>query len=171
MFADSTLKVISTFCGEWKQRRLYFTPHLSSWMTVKESNFSSANWELLQVFRSSGKLVGENIWRGFWGSDVRRTKTHLRFLRGFHRSFSSNDPNPSPPPRPPPPQALKHEGETHQDDNVWPEQETNNPRSSTFLGSDFWREDLSPRLNRTSVGWGLHVCEHMRTVLAPKPPF
>lgn len=83
--------------------------------------------------------------------------------------LSIKDPN-STPPRPPSPLSYPApRGKTHQDDNVWPEQDTNNPRSSIFLGSDIQQKIC--RCNRTEdpLTKVRVCCEHVRTPRAPKP--
>lgn len=80
--------------------------------------------------------------------------------------FSIKDPN-STPPRPPSYPAPR--GKTHRDDNVWPEQDTNNPRSSIFLGSDI-QQKICRRIRTEDPLTEVRVCcEHVRTSRAPKP--
>lgn len=72
-----------------------------------------------------------------------------------------------PPPRPPSYPAPR--GKTHRDDNVWPEQDTNNPRSSIFLGSDI-QQKICRRIRTEDPLTEVRVCcEHVRTSRAPKP--
>lgn len=77
--------------------------------------------------------------------------------------FSIKDPN-STPPRPPAPR-----GETHREDNVWPEQHTNNPRSSIFPGSDVQQKICRRIRTEDPLTEVRACCEHVRTPRGPKP--
>lgn len=84
--------------------------------------------------------------------------------------FSINDPHSSPPSHPPSPwRRPAPRGKTHQGHNVWPEQDTHNPRSSIFLGSNI-QQEICRRIRTEHPLTEVRVyCEHVRMVFAPKP--
>lgn len=108
-------------------------------------------------------------------SDVRRPKTHVRslqgstlqrassqLLKGGAKLFCPSSPSQTPElPRTTRENPSRRRRLARPRDQRSPELNISRKRYLT--------EDLLLRLNGASADWGLHVCEHVRTVLAPKP--